>query len=136
MKRTKLSFLFAALSLTFALASCGGDDDNPAPSGGDCLADKITLAQTAVNNLASQHAVQITFDAKNTASRKYDVTTGQEKQIWAEIKVTTTDNTVYTEDQPLLINQLNAGATASVTQSVDYGAGKTYKSYTIRTYCK
>ena len=136
MKRTKLSLLFAALSLTFALTSCGGDDDNPTPASDDCLADKITLTQTKVDDFASQHAVQITFDAKNTASSNYDVTTGRAKQIWAEIKVTTTDNTVYTEQQPLLINQLNAGATTSVTQTADYGETKTYKSYTIRLYCK
>lgn len=136
MKRTKLSFLFAALSLTFALTSCGGDDDNPNPAQEDCLADKITLTQTKVDNFASQHAVQISFDAKNTGSANYDVTTGRAKQIWTEIKVTTTDNTVYTDNTPLLINQLNAGATTSVTQTADYGEGKTYKSYTIRLYCK
>jgi hypothetical protein len=134
MKKTTLSFLFAAFSLTLALSSCGGDDDNPSPAG-ECLSDKITLTQTQVNNLAGQHTVQITFDAKNTSSSNYDATRGV-KNIYAEIKVTTTDNAVYTEEQPLLITQLAAGATASVTQSADYGAGKTYKSYTIRLYCK
>jgi hypothetical protein len=136
MKKTKLSVVsLPALFLTLALASCG-DDDNPGPGQGDCLADKITLTQTKVDNFASQHAVQITFDAKNTGSSNYDVTTGTARHIWAEIKVTTTDNTVYTEEQPLILNQLNAGATASVTQTADYGEGKTYKSYTIRLYCK
>jgi len=135
MKKTTLSFLFAAFSLSLALSSCGGDDDNPAPAGGDCLSDKITLTQTLVNDLSSQHSVQITFDAKNTSSSNYDIAKGT-KQVFAEIKVTTTDNTVYTEEQPLLVTQLAAGATASVTQSADYGAGKTYKSYTIRLYCK
>ena len=135
MKKTKLSFLFAAFSLTLALSSCGKDDDKPTPSGGDCLSDKITLTQTRVNDLSSQHSVQVTFDAKNTSSTNYDVAKGS-KEIYAEIKVTTTDNTVYTEEEPLLVTTLNAGATASVTQSGDYGAGKTYKSYTIRLYCK
>jgi hypothetical protein len=135
MKKTTLSFLFAAFSLTLALSSCGGDDDNPTPSGGECLSDKITLTQTGVNNLSNVHSVQVTFDAKNTSSTNYDIQKGV-KQIFAEIKVTTTDNTVYTEEQPLLITQLAAGNTASVTQSADYGAGKTYKSYTIRLYCK
>lgn len=136
MKKTKLSFLFAALSsLTLTLASCGGDDDNPGPAQGECLSDKITLTQTRVNDLASQHSVQITFDAKNTSSSNYDVAKGV-KNIYAEIKVTTTDNAVYTEEQPLLVTQLSAGATASVTQSCDYGAGKAYKSYTIRLFCK
>jgi len=135
MKKTKLSFLFAAFSLTLALSSCGGDDDNPTPSGGECLSDKITLTQTRVNDLNTQHAVQVTFDAKNTSSTNYDVAKGS-KEIFVEIKVTTTDNTVYTEEQPLLVTQLAAGNTASVTQSADYGAGKTYKSYTIRQYCK
>lgn len=136
MKKTKLSFLFTALSsLTLTLASCGGDDDNPGPAQGECLSDKITLTQTQVNNLASQHTVQITFDVKNTSSTSYDIAKGV-KEIYAEIKVTTTDNTVYTEEQPLLITQLGAGATGTVTQSGDYGAGKTYKSYTIRLFCK
>lgn len=136
MKRTKLSVALSALSLVFALASCGGDDDNPLPQQDACMADKITMTQTAVNNFASHHHVQITFDAKNTSSSNYDATRVSTKQIWVEIKVTTTDNTVYTEEQPFLLTQLNAGATASVKQTADYGEGKTYKSYSIRLYCK
>jgi len=88
-----------------------------------------------VNDLQGVDNVQITFDAKNTSSEDYDISTGA-KSIYVELKVTTTDNTVYTEEQPLLIAKLAAGATASVTQSADYGAGKTNKSYTIRLYCK
>jgi hypothetical protein len=134
-RKTKLSLLFPALFLTLSLAGCGGDDDNPAPAQGKCLSDKLTLTETLVNNLASQHSVQVTFDVKNTAGEDYDLTKGN-KGIYVEMKVTTTDNTVYTEEQPLLASKVGAGATASVTQSCDYGAGKTFKSYSIRTYCK
>ncbi len=131
--KTKLTILSSALCLSLAFASCGSDDDVK-PEERDCLSEKVTLTETSVNDLTSVHAVQVDFDAKNTSDQNLDISRGT-KAIYAELKITMTDGTVYTEEQPMLA-ELGAGQTKVVTLSCDYAAGKTFQSYTVKTYCK
>src|SRR4051812_32778573 len=114
-------FFFLSLTVCSLLVGCSDDDDN---NGSNCLADALTLTETAVDNLApSSDNVIITFDAKNTSSSDYTPTTGG--QIFVKIIVTTSDNATYESTHPITVSSLSAGATASTQVLASYGAGKT-----------
>lgn len=136
MKR-KLSMLGAAVVMVFAIAACGSKNDNPGPvlPQSKCLSDKMQLKLTKVNNLTSSHTVLLSFDVKNTSNETFDVQKGY-KFIMAEIKVTTTDNMVYTNNVPFTSEKIEPGQTITEEVGGEYGANKTYKSYTIRLYCE
>ena len=134
MKKSILSILSVVL-LSFTLGSCS-DDKNPAIPSGKCFANDFTLTQTKLTDSPEQHLIFLTFDVKNNSSQKFNVGDGSSKQVQALIKVTTTDGSVYETNTILTLSELAAGATASTENTADYGAGKTYKSYTITLSCE
>lgn len=135
MKTIRRMALPAVLAATF-FAGCSKDNDETPAVDGKCFADKISLTHTQTNDASSQHTVLITFDAKNTSTEGYDIAKGH-SVIYVKLSATTADNKTYTEDTPLTATSLDAGATASVTLMVDYGAGNTFKSYKVeQVYCK
>lgn len=134
MKKSILSILSVVL-LSFALGSCS-DDKNPVMPSRKCFAGDFTLTQTKLTDSPEQHLIFLTFDAKNNSSQNFNIGDGSSKQIQARIKVTTTDGSVYETNTILTVSELAAGSTASTENTADYGAGKTYKSYTITLYCE
>lgn len=131
--KKSIYLLLSVVLITFTLSGCSKDDD-PGPAG-KCFANDITLTETKLDNYPDSHTLFITFDAKNNSSQTFSIEDGS-KVINARIKVTTTDGTVYESNGPLTLTELSSGATASVLLNADYGAGKTYKSYTITLACE
>lgn len=128
--------LYSAFAAAVLLGSCSKKSDGPGTPQRKCMADKMQLTETKVNDLTSLHDLQVTFDVKNTSSDLYDVASGS-NPIYVKLQATTASGKTYEEETPLTITNLAAGATGSATASVDYGAGNTYKSYTVlQVYCK
>lgn len=127
--------MFSAMAMA-VFAGCSKSDNNASPVSQSCLADKLTLTETNVNDLTSQHAVIITFDVKNTSSSEnYELE--HYKAVYVKLSATTADNKTYSEESLLPVSALDAGATASTELMIDYGAGNTYKSYKIeQIFCK
>jgi hypothetical protein len=136
MKKIRSMAVLALVAVT-AITACSKNDDNDVPGlNGTCFADKLSLTNPVVENLASQHSVIVTFDVKNTSSENFSISNGH-KPVYIKISATTTNDKVYTEEAPLTVSSLNAGAMASAAVLVDYGPGNSYKSYKLeQVYCK
>jgi len=128
--RTSL-ILSAMLMLTTVFTSCKKDDDGPSSS---CYSDQVSLTETEFDNYPDSHQFFVHFDAKNNSSSNYDISKGS-KQMTLVFKVTATDGSVHEATQPFLLTELSAGSTSSTIANVDYGAGKTYQSYTVTLRC-
>ncbi len=140
----KTVFAFSASLIVAApllLGACSSDDDknnNGQPSPSDdssCLASAMTFKETKVTDSPSQNVVLVDFDVTNTSSTDYDVSGGS-KLIEIDVEVTTSDGSSYESSGPLTAIKVSAGKTASATLKGDYGAGKTYKSYTTKLRCR
>jgi hypothetical protein len=135
-----LKRLLLIFSIVLFIPSCNKDDNSGTPTSPPvalCQAEGIKLKETKVDNLASANSIQVSFDATNASGKDYDVAKGVPGSfIYTKIIVETTDGVKYETKAPFLITALSNGATASVIASGDYGAGKTYKSYTISLYCQ
>jgi hypothetical protein len=125
-----------------AVAACGSDSDSGSPGGsgsgsGDpnCLASAIELTETKRTDSPSFNTLLLDFDAKNTSSTDYDIMKGA-KAIMLDFVVTTSDGTEYESEAPLTAAKIDAGATAAVVAMADYGAGKTFESYTVSLRCR
>ena len=130
----KITIMLALISFL----SCSKKDETTSgiAQTGNCISGSIALVQTNITNYPSSNVVFIDFDAKNNSTINYDVATvGTGNFIYAKAKVKTTDGNIYETVQPI-ITQLSAGATQSVLVQANYGAGKTYDSYTIELICK
>jgi hypothetical protein len=127
---TKLIF-FTVLAISL-LSSCSKDDTSPA--NGECFADNISLTQTDLIDYTGSHSVFITFDAKNTSRKDYNVDKGA-KLVNLKIIVTTTDSAHYETHIALTKTAIGAGQTTTAMISADYGAGKTYCCYQVFTSC-
>ena len=132
----KIAMMLALISFL----SCSKDDakapGSPAGQSGNCISGSIALTQTKITDYPSSNNVFIDFDAKYNSAINYDISTiGIGNFIYVKVKVKTTDNNIYETVQPI-ITQLSAGATQSVLVQANYGAGKTYQSYTIEVICK
>jgi hypothetical protein len=123
----------------FTILSCS-KDDAPANNGttptGNCLSGSMAYTQTNVGIYPASNAIIVSFDVKNNSTTNYSITAaGVGNFIYYKIKVKTTDGTIYEKTGPFLTD-ISAGATKSVEALGDYGAGKTYESYTISLYCQ
>jgi hypothetical protein len=128
-------YLMLSVAMLALGTSCKKDDDDNSPGRTDCLAEQMTMTETEVEDFPNSHTVFITFDAKNTSSKNFDIANGS-KIIVANVKVTTTDGSVYESKNMPFITDLSAGATASVLVNADYGANKTFKSYSLELSCR
>jgi hypothetical protein len=141
LRPTTLATLAAlALVSNLGLGACSGDDDDDFAPGGTsnakpCLASSFALTETKVSDNPTSNTIIIDFDAKNNASTDYDVA-AQSPLIEIVVKVKTSDGTEYENSGPLTTPKLSAGATASVAAIGNYGAGKTYQSYTASLRCR
>ena len=132
----------AVVAVFITVLSCSKDEAKStgtptAPvQSGNCISGSIVLTQTKIENYPSSNNVFIDFDAKNNSTINYDVSTiGVGNFIYVKVKVKTTDNAIYETVQPIFA-QLSAGATKSVLFQANYGAGKTYQSYTFEVICQ
>jgi hypothetical protein len=133
-----LGRVLGLLVVAATLGGCGSDSDGePSGSSNDdnCLASSIVLTETDLTDAASSHAVLIDFDAKNTSSKDYDISKGS-SAIELDFEVTTTDGSKYESTAPLTATKISAGATAAAVAMADYGANKTYESYTVTLRCR
>ncbi|PUZ27757.1 hypothetical protein GA0116948_10669 [Chitinophaga costaii] len=127
--------LYALLAIA-AFTGCSKDHDNTSTPSKECMADKLQLTYASTDDVPSLHTVIITFDVKNTGSKKYDVGAGS-TAVYVKLEATTTNGKTYSGDDILTVTSLDAGATASASAIVDYGAGNAYKSYkVVEVYCK
>lgn len=134
--KTTLKKIAMILALICFVSCSKKDDTNSVAQTGNCISGSIALVQTKVTNYTSSNVVFIDFDAKNNSTINYDIATiGTGNFIYAKAKVKTTDGNIYESVQPLL-TQISAGATQSALVQANYGAGKTYDSYTIELFCK
>lgn len=133
-----------ACVLVGALAgtACGSDsDDGSNGSAGDgsgdlaCLAGSIQLRETKRMDAPSFNTLLLDFDAKNTSSNDYDIMKGS-KPILLDFVTTTDDGTEYESEAPLTAPKIDAGATTAIVAMAEYGAGKTFESYTVSLRCR
>jgi hypothetical protein len=133
-----------ACSILVALAgtACGSDSDSGSEGGAGstssdptCFAGSIELTETKRTDSPSFNTLLLDFDAKNTSSSDYDIMKGS-KAILLDFVVTTTDGTEYESEAPLTAAKIDAGATAAVVAMAEYGAGKTFESYTVSLRCR
>lgn len=130
------SMVIPALAAVITFSACSKDNDDVPGTNGTCFADRFSLTNPVVENLASQHAVIVTYDVKNTSSEDFAISNGH-KAVYVKISATTTGDKVYTEEVPLTVTSLAAGAMASAAVMVDYGPGNSYKSYKLeQVFCK
>ncbi len=125
--------------------ACGSDSTSSSEGGGDsggsaggdatCLAGSLVLTETKRMDAPSFNTLLLDFDAKNASSHDYDVMKGS-KPILLDFVVTTTDGTEYESEAPLTATKIAAGATSAVVAQAEYGAGKTFESYTISLRCR
>ncbi len=121
-----VSALFGALFFT----SCSDDD-----SDNDCFVDNLLIVPTDTTDYALSNSVTIDFDVTNTSSRDFDPASNLGYINYTMI-VTTTDGTSYETSDLFPILSLSAGATTTTFISGDYGAGKTFASYTYSLECR
>jgi hypothetical protein len=126
----RLTFILGAMLAMTVFSSCSKDDDNVRT--GECFADKITFTQTEVQT--GSNNLIITFDAKNTSGKEYNIENGS-KVVNLKIIVTTTDGSNYETNTVFTETKLSAGATVSTLAAATYGAGKTYASYKLTASC-
>lgn len=133
------SWTRACLVVVALVASaCSSDSDSGSDGGGGdpaCLAGSIELTETKRTDSPSFNTLLLDFDAKNTSTSDYDIMEGS-KAILLDFVVTTTDGTEYESEAPLTAAKIDAGATAAVVAMADYGAGKTFDSYTVSLRCR
>jgi hypothetical protein len=115
------------------LPACKKEDNAPVP--GSCFADNITLTQTDFVNYPANHSVFVSFDAKNTSTKDYDVSRGA-KLVNMEFIITTADGAEHVTHIGLTKTYIPAGTSTSVIIYADYEAGHTYQSYKVHTSCK
>jgi hypothetical protein len=127
----KTTFILTAMLALSLFSSCK-KETIPGVSG-SCFADKITFTQTNVQIMAGM--LMITFDAKNTSSKDYDVEKG-DKIIDLKFVVTNTDGTKDVSTVPFFESKISAGTTISTITGTEIGDGKTYQSYTMTTSCE
>jgi hypothetical protein len=127
----RLTFILSAMLALTVFSSCSKDDDKIIGNG-QCYADKITFVKTAEE--ISSNNIFLTFDAKNTSSRNYDIANG-DKLVNLKIIVKTTDGASYETNTVFTETKLSAGATVSTLTTANFGTGKTYASYTMTTSC-
>lgn len=133
----------ALVAAAFSITACGSDSTSSPGGGGggagsgdpSCLAGSIQLTETKRTDSPSFNTVLLDFDAKNTSSSDYDIMKG-DKAIMLDFVVTTTDGTEYESEAPLTAAKIDAGATAAVVAMAEYGAGKTFESYTVSLRCR
>jgi hypothetical protein len=130
------------VSAAFLGTACGSDSSsNPNGGGGTssgdpaCLASSIELTETKRTDSPSFNTVLLDFDAKNASSTDYDIMKGS-KAILLDFVVTTSEGTEYQSEAPLTAAKIDAGATAAVVGMAEYGAGKTFESYTVSLRCR
>lgn len=126
------SLIMPAIALAAFLSACSKDSKSSSPS---CMADNIALTETQKQDYTSSHSLGLTFDAKNNASKDYDISKGS-RAVTLKVVVTTTDGSKYESTGPLTATAITAGGTASVVYVAEYGAGKTFQSYTITKECR
>lgn len=143
MKKSLTLSAFLMLVAPLSLGACSSDDDDKGqpPSSStpsddsSCLASSMVFKETKVTDSPGQNTVLVDFDITNTSSTDYDVAGGS-KLVETDVEVTTTDGTKYESSGPLTVTKVSAGKTASATLKGDYGAGKTYQSYTVKLRCR
>lgn len=131
------------LLVALGATACGSDDSgsngNGAGNGstGDpsCFAGAMEITETKLQDAPSSNSLLLDFDAKNTSDKDYDVQAGA-KAILMDFVVTTTDGTEYESTEPFTAPNIDAGATAAIVAVAEYGAGKTYESYTVSLRCR
>lgn len=131
------------LVLTALVATACGSDSSSSPEGGGgsgsgnaaCLASSIELTETERTDSPTFNTVLLDFDAKNASSTDYDIMKGS-SAILLDFVVTTSDGTKYESEAPLTAAKIGAGATAAVVAMAEYGAGKTFESYTVSLRCR
>lgn len=126
----RISFILTAMLALTVFSSCSKDND--VRTSGECFADKITFTQTKVQT--GNDDLIITFDAKNTSAKEYNIQNGA-KVVNLKIVVTTTDGSNYETNTVFTETKLSAGSTVSTLAVASYGAGKTYASYKLTTSC-
>jgi hypothetical protein len=135
MVRSLIMLAVPLFSLVLGCSDSASDSSGTsgASAGSDCLASSIELTETALTD--SQSALLLDFDAQNRSTRAYDIQAGS-TPIQLDFVVTTSDGSKYESTAPLTAAKISAGATAAVVAKADYGAGKTYKSYTVAVVCR
>jgi hypothetical protein len=139
----KIHWMRAGLvSAAFLGTACGSDSSSSPNSGGAagsgdpaCLASSIELTETKRTDSPTFNTVLLDFDAKNASSADYDIMKGS-KAILLDFVVTTSEGTEYQSEAPLTAAKIDAGATAAVVAMAEYGAGKTFESYTVSLRCR
>jgi len=135
MKKIRGVAILAFATIT-TFSACSKDNDDVPGTNGTCFADKLSLTNPVVEDLASQRTVIVTYDVKNTSSEDFAISNGH-KAVYVKISATTTGDKVYTEEVLLTVTSLAAGAMASAAVMVDYGPGNSYKSYKLeQVFCK
>ena len=125
--------LFPILFLSLIISSCSSDDEitNPNP----CLADSFELTETQVLDVESLNNILVSFDVTNSSSIDYNIATDAPMVIHYTITVTATDGSTFETSMQLPVLSLSAGGTTSIDLIGNYGAGRTYESYTISLSC-
>ncbi len=138
---TKNIWIRAGLAIA-AIASTGcGSDSGSDGSGGtgsgdpSCLAGDIDLTETKRTDSPTFNTILLDFDAENTSSTDYDINKGS-RAILLDFVVTTVEGAKYESEAPLTAAKIGAGATAAVVAMAEYGAGKTFESYTVSLRCR
>jgi len=146
-QKVRKTRMVARFTQTFSLLAalgaigCGSDDSgsNGGSGGGgsdsSCFASSMQLTETKLTDAPSFNTVLLDFDAKNTSSKDYDIQAGS-KAIMLDFVVTTTDGTEYETTAPFTAARIDAGAIAPIVAMAEYGAGKTYESYTVELRCR
>lgn len=97
-----------------------------------CLANSMSLKENKVENIPGLNLVKVDFDLTNTSGKDY-----YPDSLMYTIKVTmnvkTTDGTIY--ENIRYLSHITSGATKAYGIWGDYGAGKTYQSYSVSMSC-